>query len=652
MTRVRSRPSRPPVRDSGGPGRRPASLARSSREGAAPVAPRLAVAGIFGAVVFGILVLRLWALTVLGGAEYAERAEQNQLRLLPAEAPRGTILDRSGRPIVTNRPAQEVALDLQDVPEQRLESVVRGLAFALGEPEPSIMEIVEAAPEGAVEPVVVAEDVPREVVGFLREHAAEFPGVTVRTRYRRAYPHGSTAAHILGQVGEVSPEELESSHTNLRPGDRVGKSGLERRYDEYLRGTDGYQAIEVDAAGIRKGERRGMPETPGRDLRTTLDLGLQRATERSLAENVARAARTADGRDANAGAAVAIDVRNGEVLAMASHPTFDANIFVTPGKDREISWLYSEKNRKQPTFNRAIAGAYPPGSIYKPITAIAGMEEGLVAPDTVIQCPPYMKILGTVFRNHDSRHLGGMQLPAALEASCDTYFYELGLEFYNHPESPLQDWSRKFGLGAPTGIDVSGEGEGLVPTPRWKREHFEGWEKEWLPGDSVNLSIGQGNLTVTPLQMAVVYAALANGGVMRTPHLGRSIHDPSGREELKLDAGRPRDLKLNPVDLTAVTEGLVRVNEGVNGTATAVWSGFPVPTAGKTGTAEKFGQSDLAWYCGFAPVEEPEIAACAFVDGGGHGGSVAGPIVRDMFAQWFDVGGAAAASPVVEGTAD
>ncbi|MCW2926416.1 MAG: Penicillin-binding protein 2 [Thermoleophilia bacterium] len=630
------------------------SVARSSREGAVPIAPRLAIAGIVGAIIIGILVLRLWALTVLGGAEYAERADQNVIRRLPIAAPRGSILDRDGRQIVVNRPTNQVVLDLQSVDEAELDGLIERLGEVLApnrlevaKTTREIREKVENAPVGMVEPLVLATDVQRqEVVYYLAEHQSEFPGVDVPDAYTREYVQRSTAAHILGQVGMADPDDL-TTKTSLQAGDKLGKSGIEKTYDEYLRGVNGYEAIQVDASGFRTEEQglRGLPAQPGRDLRLTISLPLQKATERSLAQGIAHAAGTEDGRGAFAGAAVAMDPNNGEVLALASAPTYDPNVFTsTKPKDlRTVETLYNPRNKRLPMYNRAIAGAYPPGSIYKPITAIAAMDKGWITPDTLLGCEPQMEIAHTVFKNHTPKNFGAIDLKTALEMSCDTYFYKLAIQFNADPKSPLQDWSSRFGLGKPTGIDIPGEVEGRVPTPKWKKEYDNPYWSEtdhiWKPGDSVNLSIGQGDLLTTPLQMTNVYSALANGGKLFTPRLAKQIQSAGGRKEVEIPSPEPTDLNLDPGDLAAITDGLVLVNTGGNGTATAVFGTFKVSTAGKSGTAEKSLQKDLAWYCGYAPVEKPEIAACAFIDGGGHGGSEAGPIVLRMFQQYFGAKG-------------
>ncbi len=610
------------------------------------IAPRIAIAGVLGACVIGILLLRLWALTVIGGAEYVERADSNVIRKLPVAAPRGSILDRNGKQIVANRELRQVTIDLQDVDEDRLDQVMADLGrvlapnrFEVPKVTAEIREAVKNAPPGGVEPVMVARDVPDDViVHYLAEHQADFPGVDVSPAYTRDYVRGETAAHILGQVGAVTEEDLEA-HPSLDLIDRVGRSGLERRYDEYLRGSNGYEAVEVDAAGVRSDAGiRGLPPTPGRNLVTTVDLPLQRTAEKALARAVNTAAGTADGRDANAGAVVAIDPRNGEVLTLASYPTYNPNVFVQPGamNQKKASWLTNENNKSIPMFNRATMGEYPAGSTFKPITAIAAMGEKFMTPEEPINCPPSMEIMKTNFPNNQDRNLGGIDLGTALEISCNTYFYKLSIFFDNATGPVLQKWASKFGLGQRTGIDLPGESTGLMPTPAWKKRTYKRAEdKYWKPGDSANLSIGQGDLKVTVLQMANAYAAIGNGGTLHTPHLAKSIQDVGGRDEVVLPPGETKELNLDPGDLAAVHEGLKRVNSGGNGTASAVFQSFPVPTAGKTGTAEKFPRSDMAWYCGYAPADDPTIAVCAFIDGGGHGGSAAAPVVLAMYQQWF-----------------
>ncbi|MCW2974676.1 MAG: Stage sporulation protein [Thermoleophilia bacterium] len=639
----------------GRPPRGVSELSRSAREGALPIAPRIAVAGIIGAVLFGILILRLWALTVLGGAQYAERADRNQLRLLPREAPRGKILDRNGEPLVSNREVQQVVLNLQDVDVERLPSLLAALAPVLDTTPAKLQKQVDKAVPGQLEPVVLAGDVKgMNPIWYLQEHKGEFPGIDVKKSYQRSYPFNKTAAHILGQVGEVSENQLKTTHTNLKSGDRLGVSGVENTYDSFLRGTDGYDAVQVNAAGVREGIGRQLPAQPGNNLQLTIDLPLQRVADKALNEWVHKAASMPKGHDADGGAIVAMDVDSGELLVSASNPSFDENMFVDPLRYREVQRLYSKKNKAKPSMDRTLGGSWPPGSTYKTITALAAMDDKLITPSDTLECAGSMDIFGRKFKNHETGSRGWINLSQALETSCDTYFYQLGLSFYNqepgpeelkknpNAESSLQQWSRKFGLGESTGVDVPGEVPGMVPNAATKQElysdpkRFQAWERNWLPGDSVNLSIGQGDLLVTPLQMTSVFATLANGGTKYTPHFGRSIRDASGKEEFSLPVKKPVDLGLDPVSHAGVKDGLYAVNNGANGTGRGVFGeSFPVSTAGKSGTAEKGTTTDLAWYCGYAPVEKPEIAACAFIDKGGGGSAVAAPVVAAVFREYF-----------------
>jgi penicillin-binding protein 2 len=599
------------------------------------VATRIAVASLTGTVIFSILFLRLWALTVLGGDRYVELAERNQVRRIPVEAPRGTIVDRAGRPIVTNRPAREVVVTLRDVNKEDRPALYRHLASVLGVPVKTVRHRIALGDSNSLTPIVVARDVTRdEVIFYLEEHSKDFPGVRVRELFVRAYEDDrGAAAHMLGQVGEVSPDQLKHEFHALKPGDHVGQSGLEKTYDEYLRGTDGFRAIEVDAAGVPTGFGRGIPATPGNTLRLTIDLQLQRRARTALLEGIKLA--RSKGHAARAGALVAVDPRSGEVLALASFPTYDPNIFTKGTDERAIKAVLNDK--RTPLSNRAIAGLYPPGSTYKPVTALAALGENFVTPDDLIPCPAAMKVAGTTFKNWYTESMGAIDMATALEVSCDTYFYKLGLDFYNTPGSRLQQWSADFGLGIATGIDLPGEADGTVPTPEWLKRTFDGWGSVWRPGDSVNLSIGQGNLLTTPLQMTSLYAAIANGGTWRQPRLASDVEDASGKVLVRPAAPGEHALPITRAQLKPVRDGLYRVVNGYNGTARSVFESLPVEVSGKTGTAEKPPHGDMAWFCGYAPAAAPTIAACAVVENGGHGGDSAAPAVRRVFEEYFNL---------------
>ena len=655
---IRSTRRRPPSRNARSLTSGTSSVARSPREGAAPVAPRIAMAGVIGVAVIGILLLRLWALTVLNGADYAERADSNVIRKLPMVAPRGEILDSHGHVLVRNREQQQIVLDLQDVDPDRLESVIVELGRVLASSPRTIVartvqirEAVDAHPDGAIEPVLIARDERRDyVLHYLAEHNRDFPGVDVRPTFVREYPQKTTAAHVLGYDGLVDEQELKGAYANLHAGDRVGKSGLEQRYDEYVRGTDGYDAVQVDAAGIRSDVPglRGLPAVPGRNLVTTLDLRVQQATERAVYDNIMRARSTSKGRDSRAGAAVMLDVNSGGVIASASFPTYDPNLFnpATPKQERQLQALFTPRDSKHPPLlNQAIAGQYPPGSTFKPITAFAAFANKWATPDELIRCPAYLDVLGSRFKNHVSDDSGSQTVVEALESSCDTYFYHLALYDFPAPKPVIANWAMDFGVGVKSGIDIPGEEAGRAPTPAWKKAWAEQigstnpLAAKWLPGDSINMSIGQGDVLATPLQMTNVFATIANGGTVYTPHIGQRVQELDGSDALTLPHDKPRKLDLDPVALNAIRTGLEQVVSGPVGTARGVFDGFSVPSAGKTGTAEKTGQTDVAWYCGYAPIDKPKVAACAFVDGGGGGSTTAAPIVLRMFQSYFHVDG-------------
>lgn len=624
-------------------------LTAASRQGppgapqtARPVALRVAIFGVAGIIVISVLLLRLWALTVLSGTRYAELAQDNQVRRIPVEAPRGMVIDRAGHPLVLNRADRVVVLTISDIPDTRAgrrELYVR-LSSLLDVPVGKIARAVGKGEKSPLLPVVIADDIQdSRVIYYLEEHYREFPGVSVRQRYARDYVNNAVAAHLLGQVGEVTAPQLKGEFMSLRSGDRVGQTGLERTYDSYLRGSDGYNALEVDASGAPQGIGRGAPSIPGNNLRLSIDLGLQRATEDALRQAVATVRRKGH-KKAGAGAVVALDPRNGEVLAMASYPDYDPNMFVTRGHDKEIAQLFHDS--RNPMQNRAISGLYPPGSTFKPVTALAAMGQRFITSETMLPCPSSLDIAGTKFHNWFKENLGAMNVSGALEVSCDTFFYQLSLDFYNTPGSKLQDWSRKFGLGQQSGIDLPGESDGLVPTPKWRRETFTGFDREWSPGHSVNLSIGQGDLLTTPLQMTMVYGAIANGGTLYTPRIARSVEDAAGKTLVTFPGAESMHIPVSDVMLKAVRDGLYGATHGVSGTSTQVFGAFPIPVSGKTGTAEKPPAGNMAWFCGYAPADAPTIVACSLVEDGGHGGESAAPILLRMFEQYFNVRGGVA----------
>jgi penicillin-binding protein 2 len=625
------------------------------------LALRIGVLGAVALVVFAVLFLRLWALQVLSGEEYLRAAQNNQLRTIRLDAPRGTIVDRDGRVLVTNRPATVVRIWPADLPKKGAYDVLRRLSGALDVPLARITREIERRRGDPVTPVIVKTGVSDAQALFLIERQRDFRGVDVHPTYLRQYPRGVLGAHLFGYVGEISSEQLESrAKAGFRPGDRIGQGGLEKAYDAYLRGRPGLAELRVDSRGKPKGAvtRRLEPQA-GNALRVTIDLGLQRAAERSLREWIRRA-RYQDCVGcwaANGGAIVALDPRDGAVLALASFPTYDPRLYTGRVDLRQLTAAgltqptAAEKNF--PAINRVTQGTYPPGSTFKPVTALAAMQEHLISPYSPLLCSGSYEVAGQRFKNWNPDVYEMMTLPTALEASCDTYFYQVGKMFYDLPPQrrhPLQEWAARFGFGKPTGIDVGPELKGLLPTPEWRKAAFDTeLDRAWKPGDSIQLAIGQKDLQVTPLQMARFYAMVANGGRLVTPYVGIDVEeagdDLSAPDVLRRFEPPPsQPTGVDPAALAVVQQGLFQATHGSNGTATSVFGSFPVDIAGKTGTAEKVmtlpgwdtaAPVDQSWWCGYGPVEEPKIVVCSLIENGGHGGTAAAPAALRVFEEYF-----------------
>ena len=623
------------------------------------LALRIGVLGMLALAVFAVLFLRLWALQVLSGDQYLQAAKNNQLRSVRVPAARGAILDREGRTLVTNRPGIAVQIwpaDLPDTwPERRDE--LRRLARVLRIPVRRILEAINRRAGDRLTPVTIKESVPQDQRFYLAEHEGEFPGVELTSTHLRHYPFGRLAAQLVGHVGEISPDQLKvRGKRGYRAGDVIGQAGIEAAYDAYLRGRPGEARKRVDSLGHPRSELvpSAQPRA-GYTLRLTLDIRLQRAAERALEHGIALA--QAEGEwAANGGSIVALDPRDGAILAMASNPTYHPGVYVGRVGPRELRPLVEERAAKEanyPALNRAVEGVYPPGSTFKPVTALAAMEEHLVSPYSSLPCTGTYVAFEQEFRNWDPYVNSAMTLPTALERSCDTYFYELGKQFYDLPDergSPFQAWASRFGFGQRTGIDVGPESSGLLPTPDWRRANFTGFDREWRPGFSIQLAIGQGDLLVTPLQMARFYALIANGGRLVRPHLAETIEQPGdGRSPalVRWRFGSKPALRtgVDPGALAVVREGLYLATHAPYGTSAPIFSSFPVPIAGKTGTAEKIvelpgfiGMRDQSWWCGYGPgavTDTAEIVVCAVIENGGHGGTAAAPAALEVFEEYF-----------------
>lgn len=621
------------------------------------MALRLGVLGAIVLFVFAVLFFRLWALQVLAGDRYLAAAQDNQLRTVRIEAARGPILDHKGRLLVSNRVGTAAQVWTAYMPRRGRQRMLRRLATILQVPVTELQERIREHRGDPLTPVTLKEDISREEFFYLKEHRRDFPGLELNDVHLRDYRFGILASQLLGHVGEVTERQLKSGR--YQHGDAVGQAGLEFSFDRYLRGTAGLAELRVDSLGRpRSKPLRSERPMPGLALRTTLDAKLQRAAEDALKYGI-QVAINNDSWAANAGAAVALDPYTGEIRAMASYPTFDPRDYVGKPKPEKLRPLIDQKAAEEadfPGLNRATAGLYPPGSTWKPVTALAAMREHLVGPYDPLACTGQMKIHGTTFKNWNPFANEAMDMPTALAASCDTYFYQLGLDFYNLPPeygSPLQKWAAAFGFGKTSGLDVGGESEGLLPTPEWRRKTFtkerypESWEVDrlWKSGDSVQLAIGQKDLLVTPLQMARFYALLANGGKLVTPHVVSSVEQPGNSGAVKaVFSPAPKDVNVDPAELNVIEDGLYRATHASYGTSTGVFGSFPAKIVGKTGTAEKSvtldgftTMMDQSWWCGYGPTGKPELVVCVVIENGGHGSTAAAPAALKIFERHFGV---------------
>lgn len=612
---------------------------------------RVAMLGGVALVMFTVIFLRLWYLGVLSGDEYLAEAQNNQVRELTVQAPRGEILDRDGDKLVTNRTALELQIKANEIPGDRDRR--RVLFDRLGEvvqmkPADIRRSIREQLKELPGSPVRLQRDVPYETVYFLRENARLFPGVSVERVFVRQYPQGDLAAHLLGYVREVDQEQLDVPEFDaLEPGDMVGKAGVESTYDALLRGVNGATRLQVDAGGNPTGGRLTESEpSQGNDLVLSLDSEIQRAGQSAVGQF-------------GLGGFVAMNINNGELLGIGSSPSYDPAVLARP----EVTTAAAQSifgdpkdelsSLAAPAINRATQSAYPTGSVFKPITALAALDSNNLGLAEIINDDgAYDAGDGVIRRNAGDVVNGPVDLRDSLRVSSDIFYYTLGdrLNADSGDGGPLQEWARDLGFGEPTGIDVGEESSGLVPDPQWRNElyarsqepespagkqvvaadfyEYGGTDRKWSAGDNINLAVGQGDLQADPLQMAVAYAAIANGGTVVRPHVGLRVEDPQGRAIQEIAPAPRRSVEIEAAWQRAIMEGLHQAATAPDGTSYAIFGGYPVEIAGKTGTAETSSGVDQSWYVALAPYDDPKYVVAVTIERGGFGADTAAPAAR------------------------
>ncbi|MEG6614881.1 penicillin-binding protein 2 [Peptococcaceae bacterium 1198_IL3148] len=622
-------------------------------------------------LVFTILVGRLAYLQLYQVEKFKTKAQQNHMRLIPIEAPRGEIYASDGKTkLVSNKPVYTVSLvylGLKNTPE-----VAERLAKILDIQVEEIQEKLDAQSLRLYEPIKISTNVPLETVLEIEQHRLELPGVVIDVEPVRNYPQGPIAAHVVGYVQQIQESQLNKlKDKGYRLGDKFGQAGLEYQYEEYLRGTAGARQVEVDAQARPIRDLGISQSVPGSDLVLSIDHKVQKAAESGLEAQI----KTLQSKypDAKWGSVVAVDVRTGGVIAMASYPTFDPEVFTRPITQVEIEELYDPAAMR--FINRALS-AYPPGSTYKMVVATAGLETGVINPDAKMSDPGYVTVDGQRFNDWQAGGHGAVDLRKAIQVSCNTYFYTYGLKI---GQSAIADYSKQFGLGVELGIDLPNEQVGTVPTAGEKynlykvylnnkqqadlqelEEKYEAliaaaetdeektklrrqlqnqrmainYDLVWHNYDTVISSIGQGINNYTPLQLATYTAAIANGGTVYQPRLVQEIKDHQGKTIKKFSPKVINQVDVSPEHLAIIRDGMHRVSLP-GGTAYPLFADLPVEVASKTGTAEVKGKDNHAVVVAFAPVENPEIAVAAVVEHGAHGGSGAGPVVHDVLAAYF-----------------
>ncbi|MFQ5464652.1 MAG: penicillin-binding protein 2 [Thermodesulfobacteriota bacterium] len=569
-----------------------------------------------------VLLVRFWQIQVMDADYYRGLSQSNRLRLVRTAAPRGLIYDRSGNRLVENRPGFDLLLVPEDVKDwdktkERLTKLV-GIT-----PEEIDEKVRKAKRRPPYRPVRLKEDMTWEDTAKVESFKFEIPGINIDVSPKRLYLYGVATAHLMGYLGEINERELRAASSGAvhRAGDAIGKLAIEKALDGYLRGVDGGKQVEVDALGRRIGVANSSPPRPGNNVKLSLDLKAQLAAWDAMKNHV--------------GAVVAIEPSTGRVLAMVSTPSFDPNLLSSGISRRQ--WEELLRNPLDILTNRATQGQYPPASTIKPIVAAAALEEKEISQWTKVFSGPAFNFAGRAYRDWKEAGHGEINVHEAIVESSDTFFYQVGLRL---GVDRLAGYAKSFGFGSRTGIGLINEKPGLIPTSEWKKKTYG---ERWYDGETISVSVGQGYMLATPLQLAMAYAAIANGGVVYKPQLIEEISTPSGELITAFPPEKKGDLKVSPATLLSIRKALVGVVHEKHGTAT-VLRRSPFKIAGKTGTAQvrrllervedieeiPYEYRDHAWFAGYAPYDDPKIAVTVIVEHGGFGARTAAPIARKI----------------------
>ncbi len=610
------------------------SLFRYSTSDSETVRKKIKIFVILTIFSFLCLWMRVWYLQILKGQHFQEQSENNRVRLVSLPAFRGTIKDRNDETLVSIRPAFNLYVTPEDARD--LSETLDWLQKIIDFDKQQVFQKIRET--RSFKPVLIKRDIQREAVAIVEESKMRLPGIEIKVEPLRNYVHGKLASHVLGYLGEISKDKLASlDDPSYGQGDFIGKNGLEVIYETLLRGRKGYKEVEVDVSGRELKTLRKLPPKSGNTLTLTLDLRVQKVLEEAM---------TGTPKDPISGSVVMMKVHTGEIIAIASAPTFDANLFAA-GISRE-HWNKLMQDKLRPLQHRTISGQYPPGSTYKIVTALAGLEENIITPDTTIYCPGHYRLGRGRYRCWKRGGHGSMNLHKALVQSCDVYFYTIGNKL---GIDKIHEYAKELGLGDHTGIQLLGEKRGLIPSTQWKMENRK---QAWLLGETISASIGQGYNLVTPLQQARFMATVANGGVNLKPLLVKKIVDPDGKliKEFYPDVQHKTHIKRENLQL--VREALLGVVNEPRGTGRrARLKGMDIKVSGKTGTAQvvklkatkdieeedkiPYQFRDHAWFVAFAPYEKPEVAVSVLVEHGGHGGAAAAPVAQKILQKYFEL---------------